>query len=171
MNPLWLLKFAPWIAAAACLALAGFFYSLLQHEKAGRAKDQAQYQSERAVAAAAAASASEAYRAKEQSDRQKLDEVQTHGKAMLDAARAERDDADRRSASLQRTATAAINALRRATPEAPATAAECDAARNTAAVFAELFRRADEAAGVLAGYADAARIAGEACVAADQVTR
>lgn len=53
MNPLWLWKFGPWIVAAACLALAGFAYTLLQHEKTARAKDAATYEKAKTAAAEA----------------------------------------------------------------------------------------------------------------------
>lgn len=46
------------------------------------------------------------------------------------------------------------------------TAAECQAARSTAGVLADMHARLDEAAGVYAAAADGSRIAGRACEAA-----
>lgn len=51
------------------------------------------------------------------------------------------------------------------------TAAECEAARSTAGVLADMHARLDEAAGVYAATADGSRIAGRACEAAYDAAR
>jgi hypothetical protein len=167
MIPLWAIS---GVGAAVVAGLGAFsLASKLGDAKLARAE--AGWAQERAVAASLAASASETYRAKENFDRDQLDKVQADGQAKLTAALAARDAADRRAAGLRSTADTALNSLRRGTAEAPATAAECAAADTAARVFRDLFGRASDVAGVLAAYADAARISGNVCLSADEVTR
>ena len=134
-------------------------------------RERAAWADERSSALKASLRQAELYLQQLQDQTDQLAKVQTDGQAQLDAALADRAAADRRAASLRATADHALDSLRRGTPEAPATAAECAAADRTARVFAELFAGADAFAGVVAAAADAARIAGTACVRADEVTR
>lgn len=164
----------PWgilsLAGAAAIGSAGYWLgatvkqATLEHERAEMA-------SERASAMHQSLQQAEKFIAKAQADADNLAKVQADGQARLTAALADRDAADRRAVGLRRTADAAVAALRRGTAQAPATAAECAAADAAARVFADVFRRADERAGILAAAADAARIAGQACVSADEITR
>lgn len=179
-----LLGLAPWwvwlMAAAALMAFgaaggfaAGRYVGALElvQEQRDRATERAAWADERASAMRASLQQAEKFLAQLQDQTDKLAKVQADGQAQLVAAQADRAAADRRAASLRDAADLALNALRRGTAEAPATAAECAAADAAARVFADLFSRADQAAGVMAGYADEARVAGNACVGADAVTR
>lgn len=155
---------AAWLRHSGFKAGAQSVQVVLEQERAAWA-------TERAKAVDAARQQAEKFLAKQAADAEQLDKVQTHAQTLIAAAVADRGAADRKSASLQRTADLALDSLRRGTPEAPATAAECEAANAAARVFRDLFGRADEVAGVLAAAADDARIAGNACVRADAVTR
>jgi hypothetical protein len=164
----------PWsilgLAGAAVVGSAGYWLgstvvqAKFDHERA-------EWAGERASAMRQSLQQAEKFLAKAQADADNLAKVQADGQARLTAALADRDAADRRAAGLRSTADAAVAALRRGTTQAPATAAECAAADAAARVFADVFRRADERAGILAAAADAARIAGQACVSADEITR
>lgn len=179
MNLLGLLSPRVWIGIGLSIAV-GFLAALIHRDgfKAGALSVQVVLEKERGEWADARSSAlkqslqqAERFLAKQQADAEELDKVQHHAQTLLDEALADRDAANARSLSLRNTTTVALNSLRRGTPEAPATATECAAADTAARVFADLFGRANEAAGILASYADAARIAGQACISADEVTR
>ena len=167
MIPLWAISA---IGAGAVAGLAGYgLASRLGDAKLARAE--AGWAQERTSAMKQSLQQAEKFLARAQEDAENLAKVESDAHAKIVAALADRDSAVATQRSLRDTTTRALDALRRGTTEAPATAAECAATDSAARVFADLFGRADEAAGVLAEYGDAARIAGDACVAADQVTR
>lgn len=102
--------------------------------------------------------------------RQSLRETERRVRASEEVNR----DASRKLSAARRdaaAASAAADSLRQyvdslaagAAADDPIAAGGCATAADSARVLAELQRRADDRAGVLAGYADAARIAGEAC--------
>ena len=161
---------APWLVAGL-LAVIGIQWVAINRAETRMAQAREGWADERSSALKASLRQAELYLQQLQDQTDQLAKVQTDGQAQLAAALADRAAADRRAASLRATADHALDSLRRGTPEAPATAAECAAADRTARVFAELFAGADAFAGVVAAAADAARIAGTACVRADEVTR
>jgi len=171
MIPLWAISA---IGAGAVAGAAGFgggyWIADLQGDERLATKERGWAQ-ERTSAAEATTRASETARATEAAWAASAAMIQTEGEQRHAQITADADRARRAAGSLRDALDIATRALRRGTAEAPATAAECAATDSAARVFAELFGRADEAAGVLAEYGDAARIAGDACVAADQVTR
>lgn len=93
------------------------------------------------------------------------DEAHTKTQALSVATRV----ADRVSVSLQQHAAQLATQCR--TPEGSAAPASSPAAPGPGVVLAELHRRTDEAAGVLALYADGLRIAAEACVSSYPVKK
>lgn len=114
----------------------------------------------------------EAYRAKETKWRADIAKVESDGQEAQAVAAADRDRVARDNDRLQRTTNLALDSLKRsAATRTPAVAAECAPAEEAARVFADLFGRARERAGVLAGFADAAHAAAETCVRADAVGR
>lgn len=78
-----------------------------------------------------------------------------------EAARADARAADAVSRELRARLATITNASRN--PFDPATVSSSPPAGDTIGVLADLLSRADQRAGVLAAYADAARIAGQAC--------
>lgn len=131
----------------------------LQAEKTGRADDRRQVAE--ATAKKEKANADETYRRMEIQSRNDAAAADKLAQARLDrdAARVAGDDLQLRVDVLLRS----LDSERR--PESPAPEGECKAAIAAAGMLADLRRRADERAGILADYADRARIAGQQCAA------
>lgn len=138
------------------LANAG---TALQAEKTGRAQDREQVAD--ATAKKEKANADETYRRMEiQARNDAAKEAQlAQARRDRDAARVAGDDLQLRVDVLLRS----LDSERR--PADPAPEGECKAARAATHLLADVLRRADEEAGVLADYADRARIAGQQCSA------
>ena len=167
MIPLWAISA---IGAGAVAGLAGYgLASRLGDAKLARAE--AGWAQERTNAAEATTRASETARATEAAWAASAARIQTEGETRHAQLSVDADRARRAAGSLRDALDIATRALRRGTAEAPATAAECAAAYDAAGVRAELFRRADERAGILAAVADSAHAAGLGCERADAVDR
>lgn len=154
-----------WIAAgaiAAALTLAGVQTVRLASEKADFAAAQTEWANTRADAARRRTEAEAVERAEENRRQLEKDNAIKEALAKAAAANAALVRADRAAVSLRDSAAAAVARAREAcgsaipgSPGAPAT--------DPAGVLADVLGRIDERAGILAGYADAARIAGQAC--------
>lgn len=153
------------VAIAAGLALAAVLFAAgwttqgwrkdgaLERERAAYAKTVAGYQAE-------AASAQAEYRARENQWRAQQDEEIKRARKETDVARADAARADAVAISMR---AAAIN-LARSFPAAGSGAASgSPAASNAGLLLADVLGRCGERLTELAGYADAARIAGNTC--------
>jgi hypothetical protein len=125
---------------------------------------QVQYQSEKAEAKAKYEAADKQYRSLEDTHRTKLLEVSNDAQAQIDKAQLAADSA-RKSSRRLLDAFANTPGCPQASPGS-ALASASQAASAPEDLRTIVFSRIDEAAGVIAEYADKARIAGEACVAA-----
>ena len=108
------------------------------------------------------AKATQAVRARETQWAQAQEENAHEAKTQLTAARADADDARRAGDRLQQRVTALVAAARAGAANPGAEPAVAPAG-DPIGVLADVFSRADKRAGILAEYADAARIAGAGC--------
>jgi len=150
-----------WLAGAAlAIALLGALYAFGERRyAAGAAGVQSQWAAERARQTAEALKASEAARAEEQRRAAAQQEVQRDAQLQVDQARADAAAARAAGGRLRDQ----LAAFRRAAGSNTAAPAGGAAAGDPLGVLADVLERADERAGDLAAYADAARIAGAAC--------
>jgi len=150
-----------WVIVALCIGLA-VQSSRLDNARHQVLTEQKARSDDRAAYAAAAASASKSYRAKEQGWKAAHTEI-TH-EAELDQARTtvERGTADGAGQRLQHRFAAAA-ASRCPAPADPAASPSSSPASAAADLLTEVQRRIDDAAGELAEAADRARTAGLAC--------
>jgi len=93
-----------------------------------------------------------------------LAKVSEHGQIAIDVARADADASDKRSSVLQRASDDAYARLVASQSRLSACATDASkAATKAAGMYAELFKLADDAAGIMARTADQAIIRGTAC--------
>ena len=165
-----LLKRVPWLVWPL---LAALLWGGIEHLRAGslslelaaeKANAQATIERTRATYAAEAASAASAALA--ETDRRLSAQRIATDEAESKAAQARSDAlaADVASGRLRQRFAALATTCSRPASDHPAVISERPAAEPPSDLLAELFRRVDERAGELAAYADAARIAGSACV-------
>lgn len=150
------------------LIVAGLLFLMMgqrvqvSNAKAATARAQTALADAKTTAAQAAQKAEADARAEEsrrEAEKQKvIDEAKTQTAAAQAAAR----DADAAAVGLRNRLAAYVAAVRKATsnPSAPSGSA---AAGDPIGMLADVLGRADQRAGVLAAYADSARIAGQAC--------
>lgn len=169
---------AKWIeiaVVAAAIASAVGAYALQHHKivtlTATLAAERTERANERAAAASAALAESTAYRAEEQRRAQAQKEIADETDRQILAARADAARADAVAGSLQHRVAALVAAARAAAGH-PTAAGPSAPAGDPLNLLAELQRRADETAGELAKFGDAAAAAGHACEASyDALTR
>jgi hypothetical protein len=162
MNPL-LLRILPYIAALALVA--GALFGVYHHGLSVKdAEWQAKWNKRDARDAQAKEQNEAAERAKEQARQLAINKVIQDGQQIIDRATADADAA-RASADSLRGAADAL-AARLATSQGgghSCTAAASQAATRAVLVLADVFKRADERSGDLAGYADQSRGRGVTC--------
>lgn len=159
------LRILPYIAAV--LLVAGALFGVYHH---GLSVKDAQWQkrwSDRDASDSKALAVAEvAERAKEQARQQSINKVIQDGQKAIDSATAgaaaARANADRLRGEVDRVASRAASQA----SNHSCTAAASQAASRAVLVLAELFKRADERSGSLAGYADESRVRGLNCEAA-----
>lgn len=122
-------------------------------------------QQDRALSAAAYAAQSESYRAEEQRRTKAQQKVVDEAEKRLVKLRADQAIADAAAGRLRQRVVALVAAVRAAANN-PAASASGASAPDAVDLLADLQRRADERAGLLARVADERGAAGEACVAA-----
>ena len=130
---------------------------------------EAQYQKEKAEAKAQYEAAEKQYRSIEEANRVRLTEISHEAQAQIDKAQLDASNARKSSRRL-------LDAFSNSSPCTQATPSTALATASQAASAPEdlrtiVFSRIDDAAGIIAEYADKARIAGEACIAAYEVAR
>lgn len=154
-----------WIAAgvvAAAVAVAGVQTVRLADEKAAHADTKTQAANARAEASRMFAKAETEQREEyERREKEKSDAVEQAKKKIVVAAAA-RVRADRAYSELRDSTESLVARARQACQGADAGAGSADAT-DPIGVLADVQRRADERAGILATYADTLRISGEAC--------
>lgn len=161
---------APYRWAAYAFLLAGaaaalFGYGAHKHSAGvneGKAAVQQAWDHERAAQMEAAASAANAYRAEEQRRSTAQQEIAHEADKFNEKARTARAAADAAAVSLRDRFTAVASGCGRPTSDSTAAPAS-PAASSPGDLLAYVQRRIDDAAGELAGYADAAAGAGLAC--------
>jgi hypothetical protein len=171
MIPIWVISGVGGVVVSGLLASWGTYTYVSAVKNAEISRKEEGYAGERTKAAQAAEKEIRRLLDVIQKQNADLQEVEKHGQARLDIVAADRDAADLKSASLQRTANLALDALRHPAGTASTTAPDCSPATTTARVFAELFGEADRFAGVVAEEAGNARARGQTCERADAVTR
>ena len=174
----WLLsKVSGWLLPVAGVAfgLAAIFGTAqtyrLKTAKAETAQVKQAWQLDKAQAVALALQTATENRAKEQAVQLAQKEASDEAERKLTQARADAAIADAASGRLQqRVATLIVQA--RAAAANPVAAASSTPAADPINLLADVLKRSDAVSGQLADYADQARIAGEACVAAyDALTK
>lgn len=156
----------PWLAAGAALiavsALAGLQTIRLANERAAHADTRAAWQAQAADGERLGRLAEAQAREIERRRAESVAEVSAQAEAQNERLR--RDLlASRGTADRLRRAVADTAARCRSASTDPAPAGSGETARATGDVLAELHSRIDEAAGIIAAHADAARVAGQAC--------
>ena len=146
---------APATAAAPAAAVAP---AAKAEVKDAKAEAKAQYEA-----------AEKQYRSIEEANRVRLTEISHEAQAQIDKAQLDASNARKSSRRL-------LDAFSNSSPCTQATPSTAIAAASQAASAPEdlraiVFSRIDDAAGIIAEYADKARIAGEACIAAYEVAR
>jgi hypothetical protein len=167
VNPLLLLKYLPYIAVAVFAAALIWYISHLKSQNQAITQqlltEREIYASQRSKAAEEAASASEAYRAKEHDWAASAVKIQQDGEAKHAEVVADADRARKSAGSLRAALDIATKAIRSGAPSSSTSAADCTPAFKTADLLSELLKRASDRATALAGYADDASVAGQAC--------
>jgi ATPase subunit of ABC transporter with duplicated ATPase domains len=130
---------------------------------------QVQYQSEKAEAKAKYEAADKAYRELEHAHLAKLKDISNDAQAQIDKAQLDASNARKSSRRL-------LDAFSNSSPCAKATPGTATASASAPAAEAGdlqtiMFRRIDEAAGIIGEFADRVSIAGEACERAYEVAR
>jgi hypothetical protein len=170
MNPIDLIPLPYRIAAmafivlgAAALATGAVLHYGHGRYEAGKQEVTAKWDAERQkqTAAALAESQSNAKETQRRLERQG-DAQRVHDQEIF-AARNDAATARVAGDSLRQWAEGIASAARRAASN-PADGCDCKAADDSARVLADVLRKSDERSGVLAEYADSARIAGQQCV-------
>lgn len=154
-----------WIAAgaiAAAVATAGVQTVRLADEKADHATTKIQAADARAEASRMYAKAETEQREEYERRQKEKDHAIGQAKTKTSVAAAAAGRADRASSSLRKSTAALVAAARKACGSTDPGNGSATAP-DPLGVLADVQRRLDERAGVLAKYADAARIAGEAC--------
>lgn len=152
-----------WIAVGAiAAAVAGVQTVRLANEKSNFAAARAAWVDTKAEAARAYAKAESVEREEENRRQLEKDNAALEAKTKLAAAAAALMRADRAAASL-RDSTDALVARARQACSGPGADPGSAPTADPIGVLADVQRRADERAGILAKYADAASIAGQAC--------
>ncbi|UQI33109.1 DUF2514 domain-containing protein [Pseudomonas bijieensis] len=162
MNPL-LLRILPYIAALALVA--GALFGAYHHGLSVKdAEWKAEWKSRDTRDAQAKQSNEAAERAKEQARQQSINKAIQDGQQIIDRATADADAA-RASADSLRGAADTLAARLTASQAGghSCTAAASQAATRAVLVLADVFKRADQRAGDLAGYADQSRGRGVTC--------
>lgn len=158
-----LLRILPYIAALA-LVTAALFGAYHHGLSVKDAEWQAQWNGRDARDAQAKQANEAAERAKEQARQQSINKAIQDGQQIIDRATADADAARASADSLRGTADAL--AARLAASQAgghSCTSAASQAATRAVLVLADVFKRADQRAGDLAGYADQSRGRGMTC--------
>jgi dsDNA-specific endonuclease/ATPase MutS2 len=130
---------------------------------------EAQYQKEKAEAKAQYEAAEKQYRSIEEANRVRLTEISHEAQAQIDKAQLDASNARKSSRRL-------LDAFSNSSPCAKATPGTATASASAPAAEAGdlqtiMFRRIDEAAGIIGEFADRVSIAGEACERAYEVAR
>jgi len=165
MNPLALLSaISPraWLEVGAAVAIASAVAWAIHHERdVGRHEIQVQWDADRARMKAEADKAQAANDAESARRIETLKEIERDSQDKVAAARDAASAATDSALRLQQRFAAAARS--RTAPGNPAAAASSASAPAASDLLADVFNRIDDAAGQLAAYADAARIAGAAC--------
>ncbi|MCK1783340.1 DUF2514 domain-containing protein [Pseudomonas sp. TNT11] len=162
MNAIWL-KILPYIAAL--LLVAGALFGAYHHgETVANDEWQARWNDRDTRDAQAKEQNEAAERAKEQARQQAINKVVQNGQALIDTAAAAVTAANRESDRLR----SAADGLASRIAASQAGGNSCTAAASAAAtravmVLADVFKRADQRAGDLAGFADQSHSRGVTC--------
>ncbi len=174
MNPLALISIVSpraWLAGGIALVLAVLVGSCtvqtgrLHNTQRALATEKTERKAEHDAAQAAAIKASAEYRAREQQWATAQKEISDEADRKLTQVRADAAIADAAAGRLQQRVAALVAEARRAATS-PGPAGASAPAGDPIGMLADLQRRADEAAGVLARIADERGAAGDACVRA-----
>jgi len=151
-----------------CIVIAALAFLMLgqrvqvSNAKAATARAQTELADTKTKAAQAAQKAEEDARTEETRRQAEKQEVIDHARQETAAAQAAAHDADAAAASLRSRLATYVTAVRKATSN-PSAASGSETTSDPLGVLADVLSRADQRAGVLAAYADSARIAGQAC--------
>ena len=160
------LKAYGWMAAAIALgAVAGMQTLRLHTAQLDAAQTRTAHADTLRKIADLTAAAERAVRAEETQRAQKLEAIANDTQKQIDAARVDAAAAAR-SADGLRKQLASYVAAARATSANPGTAAPGETASDALDVLADMYASANQRAGEISAYADAARLAGLACEAA-----
>lgn len=154
-----------WIAGAAAAAfavVAGLQTVRLAHEEADHSKTVAAFEQEKTKAANETTRANQAERLLEQAYQKGKDDAVTEAQSKIAAAAADARSAQRAADGL-RGRVATLESRARAACKDPVPAGGSATTDDPIGVLAHVLRSADARAGVLASYADSARIAGQTC--------
>lgn len=160
LVPLWAKALIVAAVAAAALWALHLWKESLRED--GREEIRAEWARDRAAQAAAALKQAAANAAETERRLRAQKEITDAAERDLAAARRDADAADALAGRL-RTQLAARTAAVRGAAGDPAAAGQCAATLDALYLYADLFERADKAAGELARHADASRAAGLAC--------
>ena len=159
------LKTYGWMASAIALgAVAGMQTLRLHTAQLDAAQTRTAHADTLRKIADLTAAAERAVRAEETQRAQKLEAIANDTQKQIDAARIDADAAARSADSLRKHLARYVAAARATSPGA-STAAPSETASDALGVLADMYASANQRAGEISAYADAARIAGLACEA------